>query len=354
MITDIRLQCFRSYKDAAFELSEGVNIIVGPNASGKTNLLEAILMLCRGSSYRAKHSEMVRFGRLWARLDAHTLSGGLRTVKINHSTNNTLKSFEIDNKPYSRLPLAKTLPTVLFEPQHLLLLTGRPDLRRDYVDDLLEQTHSGYGAVRRSYKRALYQRNRLLKRGRQLSAAQLFPWDIRVSELGGQLAVPRAQLASKLNKQISKLYQELSHSKTKVKLNYTSTVPIENYSSALLHKLETDSNLDYARGFTGHGPHRDDIEVLIGGHATQDIASRGEVRTILLALKILELQMLERLRGQKPLLLLDDVFSELDGARRRALTSHLKNYQTFITTTDADLVVQNFAQKCNIISIATN
>ncbi len=352
MITDIRLQNFRSYKDAAFELSEGVNIIVGPNASGKTNLLEAILVLCRGNSYRAKPSEMVRFTKPWARLDAHTTSGGVRTVKIKTEASNAAKTFEIDNKEFSHLPLAKTIPTVLFEPQHLLLLTGRPDLRRDYIDDLLEQSISGYGNLRRSYKRALYQRNTLLKKGHQNTNTQLFAWNVRVSEIGSQLAVPRSTLVKQLNKQITKLYQELSQSKTKIKLSYASSIPIENYSSLLLKKLESETEMDYARGFTAHGPHRDDIEVSINGHKAQESASRGEVRTVLLALKILELQILEKLRGQKPMLLLDDVFSELDGARRRALTNYLISYQTFITTTDADLVVHNFAQKCNIIPLS--
>lgn len=109
--------------------------------------------------------------------------------------------------------------------------------------------------------------------------------------------------------------------------------------------------LDYARGFTAYGPHRDDLEVLIGGHSAATSASRGEVRTILLALKLLELQIIQEQRDQKPLLLLDDVFSELDGARRRALTGYLKDYQTFITTTDADVIVHDFAQKCNVISL---
>src|SRR5689334_16045161 len=124
MLTDIRLQDFRSYKDVAFELDNGVNIIVGPNASGKTNLLESILMVSRGSSYRAKTLEQIRFKRPWARIDVHT-SGGIRTVKLQRTEElRASKLFEIDGKTYSRLPFDKTLPTVLFEPQHLQLLTG--------------------------------------------------------------------------------------------------------------------------------------------------------------------------------------------------------------------------------------
>ncbi len=351
MITDIRLQHFRSYKDSAYELDKGVNIIVGPNGSGKTNLLEALLVLTNGSSYRAKTSELIKFKSSWARLDAHTVEGGQRTVKINASEAYPVKTFDINSRPYKRLPLAQTLPTVLFEPQHLLLLSGRPDLRREFIDDLLEQSIIGFGETRRAYKRAVYQRNNLLKKGPQLAQSQLFAWDIRVSELGGQIVKHRLEIVEKLAGQIGSLYKHLSSSKANVNLSYDSSLALPNYSTNLLNKLESSSDLDFIRGFTSHGPHRDDLKIEINKHIAQDVASRGENRTILLALKIMELQILQKLRDQKPLLLLDDVFSELDGSRRRALTGYLKDYQTFITTTDADLVIHDFAQKCNIIPL---
>ena len=136
-LLDLRLQNFRSYKDEPFELSPGVNIIVGPNASGKTNLLEAILVLARGSSYRAKDPELVKFGAEWARLDAHDQDGKPRTVKLQCHPNGTCrKSFEIDEKVYLRLSQQKSLPLVLFEPNHLLMLSGSPELRRAYLDEI--------------------------------------------------------------------------------------------------------------------------------------------------------------------------------------------------------------------------
>ena len=117
----------------------------------------------------------------------------------------------------------------------------------------------------------------------------------------------------------------------------------------MLHKLESGQYQDEQRGFTGHGPHRDDIRISLNGNNADSSASRGEMRTILLALKVIELKLLEEDRGAKPLLLMDDVFSELDGSRRKALTEAIKGYQTFITTTDADVVVQHFTETCNII-----
>jgi DNA replication and repair protein RecF len=351
MITDLRLQRFRSFKDSSFELSPGVNIIVGPNASGKTNLLEAVLVLARGASYRAKDNELVQFNQPWARLDGHSEVSGQRTVKIVREPDPG-KLYELDGKVSKRLSLDKTLPAVLFEPNHLRLFSGGPERRRDYLDDLLEQTTAGYGTTRRQYRRALAQRNSLLKQAGQVSRTQLFPWDVRLSQLAGQVARARGELAAAINGDISALYKQLSQTKAKVAINYANRWPIETYESQLLKKLETSQADDRQRGFTGSGPHREDLLVTFDGRPAQEVASRGEVRTAVLALKIIELKTVQAARGdQAPLLLLDDVFSELDGKRRHALTDYLSPYQTFITTTDADIVLQHFAENCNVIPL---
>jgi len=350
MLTDLHLQQFRSYKDMAFEFDAGVNIIVGPNASGKTNLLEALLIVTSGSAYRGNISESIQFNKPWARLEAHTPSGE-RIAKLEVNGHGVKKQFEIGGQKFSRLTLNKTLPVVLFEPEHLQLLSGEPELRRNYLDNILEQIIIEYGRVRRDYRRALSQRNRLLKIGPS-TASQLFAWNIRIGELGGQIASHRTELVDTINKSITKLYQKLTSSKAKVSLEYAPSCSVNNYSTDLLQKLEKQVELDYQRGFTAYGPHRDDLTILLNGHTAQQAASRGETRSLLLTLKMLEVQRLEELRDQKPMLLLDDVFSELDGSRRHALTAFLKPYQTFITTTDADLIVHNFAQKCNIIPLA--
>lgn len=352
MLTDIRLQHFRSYNDASFEIDEGVNIIVGPNASGKTNLLEAILMTCLGASYRAKEADLVRFEQPWARIDARTPTG-TRTIKLIADTSVVKKEFVIDDQPLKRLLLPKTVPVVLFEPNHLQLLTGSPDLRREYLDNLLEQLIPGFATVRRQYKRTLAQRNRLLKQGQLQTDSQLFAWNIRLSQLGAEIANHRMQLVGELNKSIQKLYRELSHTKAKVTIAYSTNCAQDQYSSDMLHKLEAHTAADFERGFTTYGPHRDDIVITLNGHLIQEAASRGETRTMLLALKILEMQLIEQNRNQKPILLLDDVFSELDGARRRALTEVLKGYQTFITTTDADVVVEHFLGSCHVIPLGS-
>lgn len=349
MITDIRLQHFRSYTDASFEIDGGVNIIVGPNASGKTNLLEAVLVIARGSSYKVRDADLVQFGSSWARLDADTPLG-TRTVKIK-SEPTVGKTFEIDDQVLTRLHQTRTLPVVLFEPNHLLLLSGSPDVRRTFLDDLIEQTEAGYGSVRRHYKRVLAQRNALLKKNPRDISQQLFVWNVRLSELGGKIARERLALINRFAERASELYGSLSGRQNKIELAYSTQFPAESYETALLHKLESNLELDILRGFTASGPHRDDLQVLIDGHEVSESASRGETRTLVLALKIMELQLLEEVRDARPILLLDDVFSELDTVRRQALTRFVADYQTFITTTDADVVVHHFTSS-NIIPLA--
>ena len=340
MISDIHLQQFRSYLDVSFEFGEGVNIIVGPNASGKTNLIEALLYVARGKSYRVSDAELVAFGHEWARLDVHTRGGGERTIKLRLMPQ-PQKSYHIDGKDYVRLPQAQHLPVVIFEPNHLTILQGPPEGRRAYLDDLLEEVEPGYAALRKNYRRVVAQRNALLKRP-GAARQDFFPWNLRLSELGAVVHRTRAALVDRLNDQINGLYKKLSSTEVDVRLKYTSRLPTNNYESHLLRALEDQLQDDLARGFTSHGPHREDMAVLFDGKPAPLIASRGETRTAVLALKILELQTIQKATGDEPILLLDDVFSELDGARRRALTAHLQRYQTFLTTTDADIAVKHF------------
>jgi DNA replication and repair protein RecF len=351
MITSIRLQNFRTYSDESYEFEPGVNIVVGPNASGKTNLLESVLVLSRGNSYRAKDSEMVQLGKPWARLDGFFEKHN-RTLKIEEKNGKTVKSFLIEDKPYQRLSLEKTLPVVLFEPNHLQFIIRGPDQRRDFIDDLLERSEIGFKTLNSNYRRVLAQRNALLKHNPKFAAKQLFVWNVRLSELGSKLAESRAKLISEINKNISKTYSKISQKKSEVEVFYDSQFPTEAYASNLLHKLEASTQADFDRGFTAYGPHREDIIFYLNGQLVSETASRGEMRTLVLALKVYELELIEETRNQRPIFLLDDVFSELDGARRHALVRFLKDYQTIITTTDADAIIEHFTSESKIIPLA--
>jgi DNA replication and repair protein RecF len=303
--------------------------------------------MARGGSYRVKDNDLVEFGAPWARLDA-TMEAGTRIVKLICDPL-PRKTYEIDGRVYSRLTQQHTVPVVLFEPNHLNLLNGSPELRRSFLDDLLEQTTPGYGSLRRTYKRTLAQRNSLLKKGLDVARSQVFAWDVRLSEQAGKIVQARQQLVEQLDTRCQELYKELSHSTTKTTLKYYSPLPLAHYESHLLKQLEGRLELDVLRGFTSLGPHREDMVVEFDDRPASETASRGEARTLVLALKIIELEIIRAARDQTPILLLDDVFSELDGTRRRALTSYLEHYQTFITTTDADVVIKHFTEIAQII-----
>lgn len=349
-LTTLRLQQFRSYADFAVELSPSVNIVVGPNASGKTNLLESLLIICGTNSYRASFGDVIGRDYEWARLDAGT-PRGTRVVKLSKKNELTDRVYEINNTSKKRLSFNDCMPVVLFQPEHMRLLTGSPDLRRDFFDDILNETEPGFTALKNHYKRAVAQRNRLLKQERQTIDGQIFAWNVRVSELAGKIVLARLKLLKELNERLASIYSEIAGEQTDVFLEYQTDIPTENYETALLHKLEHNIEKDVLRGFTAYGPHREDILVFIREQPAGITASRGETRTLVLSLKLLEMRILEHVRSQKPLILLDDVFSELDGSRRKALTRYLQNYQTVITTTDADVIVKEFAQASNLISL---
>lgn len=342
MISSIRLQNFRTYKNASFEFEPGVNIIVGPNASGKTNLLEAVLVLARGSSYRARDAEMISHDKPWARLDGD-FAKQKRTVKLERDGDKVAKTFVIDDKPSKRLSLGKTVPAVFFEPNHLLILNRGPQWRREYFDELMERSRPEFKSLAASYRRTLAQRNALLKQNRQAARQQLFAWDIRLSQLGEKIAQARKAITDDINHQISGSYSLIAGRKSVVSLRYESHFSPGDYASKLLKKLAASASLDFIRGFTSFGPHREDFSFFLNGQPASTSASRGEARSLLLTLKVFELGLIEEAQGQKPLFLLDDVFSELDTTRRRALVDYLKDYQAIITTTDADTVVEYFA-----------
>ena len=350
IFTDLRMQNFRSYQDGSFEIGEGVTIVVGPNAAGKTNLIEALMMAATGNTYRGSDA-LIAHGSEWARIDAHTAGNNARTVKLRtQNGRRTEKEFEIDGKSYKRLPAPQRQPVVLFEPNDLQLLHGEPGGRRDLADNLIEQLDEGYGALRNQYKRTISQRNALLKQASR-DSTQLFIWNVRLAELASGVVGKRLSLVDAINDKLSGLYSEISKQPTDVVAVYKSSIGHENYATALLRALERDIELDYARGFTGHGPHRDDIAFLFKGRNAAAQVSRGEIRTLLLSLKIIELELIKEHSGSRPLLLLDDVFSELDGTRRKALTNFLKDYQAVITTTDADVVIKHFTAECTIIPL---
>lgn len=345
---------FRSYKEASFEFSAGVNIIIGPNAVGKTNLLEAVYVACLGKGFRGKQdSDLLSSGSDWARIDANFESSE-RSVLLKKPDGGRLqKKFIFGGNQKSRLVFDDLQPLVLFQPDDLRLVGGGPERRRAYLDSLLSLLIPSFRQDLLAYERTLLQRNSYLKTQHQETADQLFVWNMQLAELGGRIIRRRLELVERLNKNISRVYTKVAGSKHGLRIDYHIS---ENASTSdlLLRALEKSAHLDRQRGFTSVGPHRDNITFLINNEPFRVVASRGENRTLILALKIIELEEIEQRRQAKPLLLLDDVFSELDGSRRRLLTGYLASHQTLITTTDADVIGKKFTESASMISLQSN
>ncbi len=351
MLLNINLRQFRSYLDDSFEFSDGVNIIIGPNGSGKTNLIEAILLIASNKSYRLNNLNLIQHNKNWFKITAEDDKQLIRSLSYK-LTNYTLeKKYTINEVSYIRLPYLKTLPVILFEPNNLNLFTGGPERRRLFFDELAEKIYPGFDKIINQYKRVLIQRNTLI-REKNFNKTSIFPWNIKLSELASQIVINRTQLINSLNLEINDIYYKISGStKYNTKILYHPTFSEDTYNTKILNYLEKNLNIDIQYGYTTIGPHREDITIEFNNKSSSVVASRGEIRTLILVLKILESKYIEKIRNIKPIFLLDDVFSELDGSRRKFLTEYINNYQTFITTTDADVVIKNFTEKANIIPI---
>lgn len=350
ILTSARLQNYRSYTDSSFEFEPGVNIVVGPNASGKTNLLDALYFSATGKTIRSNKDFFIKNNNTWARVDVLSSDNQSRVVRIRHEQK---PEFEISDKKYKRLSLGQMIPVVLFEPNHLYQITTSPEQRRQFLDDILTKTHHDFSRLKNNYIRTLRQRNSLLKLSLTDVKKQIFAWDVRLCEIAGNIVKYRLDLVNKINQNSSEIYSKIASKKHQLTLSYESKISQENYSSILLKTLQTKLELDHMRGFTHYGPHREDVCLLIDDYDIRNVASRGEIRSILLTLKVSESKLLEDVYQQKPILLLDDVFGELDGARRKSLIEYMSGNQTFITTTDADIVSHNFTSGSNVI-ITTN
>jgi len=220
----------------------------------------------------------------------------------------------------------------LFEPEFMQIISKGPDKRREYFDNVLSKIHPAYQTLHNKYKRSLSQRNNLLK-SQSFSQDEMFVWNIKISELGGQIAHLRLQLLNDINQLISGIYSDLADEESEIKISYITKNNPENYSDSLLKGLEKNINLDKMTGFTSLGIHRDDFNFSINKRDANTSASRGENRTLLLSLKIIETKLVEKARDYPPILLLDDVFSELDTERQTKLVDFLYEKQVIITTT---------------------
>lgn len=335
-ISSLHLQQFRSYDDRRFDFDPAVTMITGPNGSGKTNILEAIYMMGYGKSFRDHDEALLQYDAEWWRICAD-VDDTEREIRYEASPR-PQKSFIYEHEKRGRFTSRYHLPIILFEPDDLILLHGSPSRRRDYFDTLLSRLSPHYGTVLRRYERALAQRNRLLKQSASINEDEMFVWDIALAEEAAVITTLRRDFIQKANEYLGGYYSHIAEKDHRITCRYESNITAENYKQALIHGLKARYTRDQLTGFTSVGSHRDDVSFWLDEKDMKLSASRGEIRTLMLALKRIETDRYREVFETTPLFLLDDVFSELDATRRKHLINHFYDHQMIITTTNADVV----------------
>ena len=332
-ITSLSVQHIRSHNQLTVDFSPHVTVITGPNGSGKTSLLEAIYLTLQGGSFKGSDKDLLQVNEPWWRVDVtltNDNSEETRTVKFDPAKPSGRKQFVIDNKTNYRLPAKYKLPIVLFDPDDLRLLNGSPARRRLFIDRFISQLSPAYAVALRKYERALKQRNNLLKKP-AVREDELFAWNVALAEHGAFIIEQRIAFIEQINRDLATIYQEIAGTHDDVSAHYSHTF-VGDIKQKLLNELYAHLERDRYLGNTSVGPHRHDVVFEINNSPALSVASRGEVRTIVLALKFLEVAIIEQLIEKQPIILLDDVFSELDATRQQLLTNQLKGHQIIITS----------------------
>ncbi len=342
LVADLRLRDFRGYDDAHVSLGDGLTVVHGPNGAGKTNLLEALYFGCTGRSCRtANEREVIRFGAQAARVTVACESDdGPHELAVGFAPGQP-KRMRFDGAPVERLLDVPDRPLVsVFLPDRLELIKGAPTLRRAHLDQVVAALWPMRVATRRAYAQTLGQRNALLGRirGRLAAPDSLATWDLQLARQGIALMDDRRRAVESLIEPFGRLCAVLG-------LDGAPTLSYRPRSRArdaeeLARELAERRTGDLERGFTGHGPHRDDIVLLREGRDLRSYGSQGQQRLALLALLLAEREAIGAARSTAPLMLLDDVMSELDRGRREALVDLLRagSTQSVITTTDLEHV----------------
>jgi DNA replication and repair protein RecF len=347
-MTSVSLSGFRGYATLAATFGPGAHLVWGPNAAGKTSLLEALVVCARGTSHRTlADAELIRWDAPFARVDTRRELPGLDPLELDvtlvrEGPAGGRKRIRINGVPRRATALAGLLRVVVFAPEEMLLIVGPPSLRRGMLDALAAQRSPAHPADLAAYARVLAQRNALLRAIREGQAGrdQLSPWDARLVDAGAAVLDARQRALGELSAPLAAAHAEIAAHEGHLAITYESNVvPVSNetHRDALARRLAETAEKEGWNGVTLVGPHRDDLAFRLDGRDLATFASRGQQRTAILALKLAELDLLTAHDGRAPLLLLDDVFSELDPARRSHLVRRIAGLpQAFVTTTTLD------------------
>lgn len=332
IIRKVKLVGFRSHENFELVCRKNTTTITGENGCGKTSVIEAIYEVLRGKSFRAVDAEIIRRGAEFYRVELEYEDGR----KVVAYYDGEKKEFLVEDKKQRRLPKKAKYPIVLFEPDDLHLIGASPVSRRNYFDRFFGQLSDGYALALTRYNKALKQRNELLK-ANNVQPGDTFAWDVMLVKYGAELAQQRRKWTEAVNRKFTETYRSIAENNDEVALQYESEIRTD---SDFLEKLNRNFERDSLLGHTGYGVHRDTYNFIFNKVKADGSASRGEVRSSVLALKFIEAELLERTLGQKPVVLLDDVFSELDQARQKCLVKNFQNNQVILTSVgDGEMVV---------------
>lgn len=352
-LISLSLRNYRNYAWLDLEPSPQLNVFLGRNGQGKTNLLESVALLALSSSPRARREvELIGPGGDQARVEAVVERGGRRRqVRIDlerTAQTRARRRIVVDGQPRRAVDLPGTFGVVLFWPDDLNLAKAGPEHRRRLLNQMLVQIEPGYARALSRYTRIVEQRNHLLRRVQvqEASPGELDVWDLELCQVATQLVAARAAAAVELAAGAAAAHESIAPGEG-LELRYLG--PPDDLAAAV-ERARVD---DVRRGVTTIGPHRDDLAITLGGRDTRAYASQGQQRTAVVAIKLAEARLVERRAGEAPVLLLDDVLSELDADRRRQLLKHLGDgAQVIVTSVEADPFPEDVIGRSRVLRIA--
>ena len=328
IIKSIKLFNFRNHSEYSLVCQDETSLILGENGSGKTSVLEAIYILTRGKSFRATDPEIIKRGTPFYRIEIE-YNNGETSIATYDGTN---KTFIILDKKSRRLPKKHKYPVVLFQPSDLNLISHSPSRRRDYFDRIFSQFDEKYNEALLKYEKSLKQRNELLKT-EHITKETIFSWNILLAKYGTDLYNFRHKFIQEINSRLTSIYHSIAENDDQIEIVYKTEVE-SNSDNKYLQTLEANFDKDIYLGHTSFGIHRDDYIFKFNNEPADGSASRGESRSIILALKFIEAELIYQKTHLKPIILLDDVFSELDETRRKCLVKNFQDNQVIITSVE--------------------
>jgi len=352
-IKSLNLQNFRSWEKYHLDFND-ITILIGPNGIGKTNIIEAIYLLATGRSWRTgRENEVILWNQDFSRIIAQINAQDKKSLEMILQRLATLKfpqrkMIKINGVKKRLTQLLGVVSIVLFSPEELQMVAGSPYLRRRSLDVLLCQADKKYTLALLDLGKILRGRNKLLyyiKIG-QSKVDELAFWDEKLITLGSFIIKKRQGVIEKLDQKLRPIYEVISGEKESLKIKYLPSVQAKDFAQVLVSNREREIE----NTATLFGPHRDDFIFLLEGRDLTTFGSRGEFRSAVLSLKMAELSFLKE-NGFEPILLLDDIFSELDQNRRLHLAAIVKDQQTIITTTDLDHIEKGLREKAKIVEL---